>query len=385
MARRRRYPSAATITRARFYTDVGYMLWMRGEHDKMLENDCILYGCSDSSPQGGRNWLMIEYCCVQGALIPQLANAVFAMQSAHTGLWCDGLDECMKEWQATIMSSITKHKFPPTALGQGHSGHAHKVQATLHAMRLESNTWEVVIGLKQLEFSHCADRGTESEMHASWVPIPTSCPHWFSVPLDASDVLVGDAPPPLAVDMTTVLDVPGTYHAIDNMQKRIDKALPEFDVHVERFQIVARVFHQPHTREVFVHQCLGNMENIHFLFKDGPPLYEGGRAWGVTYDITEWILKRHFIIRTRWNLAKMSWDKVIADTAKTGKMIRAANDAIVDQHYWAFLYVQYGTSGYLKLLLDWCVSCPCHGGRFASHFDLKKDRVTVFEGCWFVF
>ena len=57
-------PSAATLTRARFYIDTAWMLQMRQTHQRIIEGGGVMFGLLDSSPQGGRNWLLAEYTCI---------------------------------------------------------------------------------------------------------------------------------------------------------------------------------------------------------------------------------------------------------------------------------------------------------------------------------
>jgi hypothetical protein len=53
-------PSAATMTRARLYVDVAYMLLKRKQFETLLESRPVFFGLIDSSPQGGRNWEIFE-------------------------------------------------------------------------------------------------------------------------------------------------------------------------------------------------------------------------------------------------------------------------------------------------------------------------------------
>ena len=53
------------------------------------------------------------------------------------------------------------------------------------------------------------------------------------------------------------------------------------------------------------------------LFDDGPPLYEGGREWRVTLDISHYFLERETVIVRHWWLALMLQD---------GETVAAAGD-----------------------------------------------------------
>ena len=72
-------PSAATISRMRFFADVAWMLQMCIIHESMIKDGALLYGQCDSSPQGGRNWLMTEYACIMPGQLNEVADAVEVM------------------------------------------------------------------------------------------------------------------------------------------------------------------------------------------------------------------------------------------------------------------------------------------------------------------
>ena len=57
--------------------DVAWMVRMREKHREMIVDGGFLFGMLDSSPQGGRNWLMVEYSYVRGeASLAALDSAI---------------------------------------------------------------------------------------------------------------------------------------------------------------------------------------------------------------------------------------------------------------------------------------------------------------------
>ena len=66
-------PSAATLSRARLYVDVGYMLFRQNYHEGLIHEEFppALYGLIDSSPQGGRNWELFELDCIRGQYVQE--------------------------------------------------------------------------------------------------------------------------------------------------------------------------------------------------------------------------------------------------------------------------------------------------------------------------
>jgi hypothetical protein len=76
------YPSPSVLSQARLYVDVSWMLYMQDQHGQLLASDCVLFGSSDSSPQGGRNWCIHEYMCIPGSKLLAVGDAALSMQQA---------------------------------------------------------------------------------------------------------------------------------------------------------------------------------------------------------------------------------------------------------------------------------------------------------------
>lgn len=233
------YPGPSTMTRARLYVDVTWMLHMQTMHTELIRTGSIFFSLSDSSPQGGRNWCMHEYFCISGSMLLDVADAVFAMQRAGVTPAADVDDagnfrELMQGWMRFVKDNIFHHQFPPTAFGVGHKGLSHNLHATFHGMRLENVSWDSVREMTDLTFSHCSDRGTEAKLIGKEVPLHSYFPYWMSLDINAlaaDDPMAVDHGPamPESVAFRKTLDVPGTYHAIDNMQKRALDKLPRWD------------------------------------------------------------------------------------------------------------------------------------------------------------
>ena len=81
-------PSPATLSRARFYADVSFMMAYRDRHAAMVSGGAVFFGLLDSSPQGGRNYLMSEYTCVQPGKTSECSSKLFSNgDNLRTQLW----------------------------------------------------------------------------------------------------------------------------------------------------------------------------------------------------------------------------------------------------------------------------------------------------------
>ncbi|CAK0890264.1 unnamed protein product [Prorocentrum cordatum] len=55
------WPSPSTISRARLCLDVAWMLRVSDVHTSAVQHNGALFPVFDSSPQGGRNWCLMEH------------------------------------------------------------------------------------------------------------------------------------------------------------------------------------------------------------------------------------------------------------------------------------------------------------------------------------
>eukprot|EP00974_Lingulodinium_polyedra_P107114 10369905-Lingulodinium_polyedra.AAC.1 len=72
-------PSPASLSRARFYADLAWMRTMARKHQALIEGGGLLFGMLDSSPQGGRNWLLSEYTCLLPDSLDRASEALETM------------------------------------------------------------------------------------------------------------------------------------------------------------------------------------------------------------------------------------------------------------------------------------------------------------------
>ena len=55
-------PSAALLSRANLFVDVAFMKVMCEKHEAMVMTQSVLFGLTDASPQGGREYQIMELC-----------------------------------------------------------------------------------------------------------------------------------------------------------------------------------------------------------------------------------------------------------------------------------------------------------------------------------
>ena len=63
-------PSDYVLSRFQLALDTGYMMWMRDRFRHIVETHGVIFSLSDSSPQGGRDWLLSEQYVVSSLTKP---------------------------------------------------------------------------------------------------------------------------------------------------------------------------------------------------------------------------------------------------------------------------------------------------------------------------
>ena len=105
-----------------------------------------------------------------------------------------------------------------------------------------------------------------------------------------------------AIDFRKMLACPGTFHIIENIQKRMMDGLNLWKKLKVNLSSVCIYFHRPHTRGEFIHLYLipSGREHMQALFSSGPPLLQGGRVWGVVVESLEWYFERMDLLDATW-------------------------------------------------------------------------------------
>jgi hypothetical protein len=103
--------SAATISRSRLTIDIAYMIYMRRQFESLITNDRapVCFAMFDSSPQGGRNWLLGELQWIPGAQLGQAADAAREMMLnvVHSGDDAQRHDILLSQVVASIQQVTT--------------------------------------------------------------------------------------------------------------------------------------------------------------------------------------------------------------------------------------------------------------------------------------
>ena len=99
------------------------------------------------------------------------------------------------------------------------------------------------------------------------------------------------------------------FHIVDGITKDMlkeCKVWPDVKLH---FEHLLSFFRKHYCRTMFVPSCLSAFPELRGYkdrFNTGPPLFEGGRAWGVLPRGIKWLLERERAIRQSWSLDRIT-------------------------------------------------------------------------------
>ena len=297
-------PSPATISRSKLFIDVTFMLFMRTRVADLLKEGSCFYLLLDSSPQGNQNWEMMEWCGVRGSCLQEVFR-VFQDQMKLSSVQPSDLTRDQLQEAAACLDVIRNgqlhHVLPPVALGIRRASLLDKVHAVLHGLRLECSSFADVQLLLQHTSSVTADLGTEAELSQVEINVGSMFPYWsdssgvstFELSEDAGAVEpepTGSAEPAVAVgapstntvSFRSCLFVPGLFNILDGATHTLLNSSEIWPEVKPLYESTVRFFHHAHYRRFFTSCCLSDpaTHGWAFLFNDGPPLFEGGRAWG---------------------------------------------------------------------------------------------------------
>ena len=409
-------PSEATVSRARLFLDVSFMMhWRRvwKQHVHATSGDPgVLFLLAASSPQGQQNWLMIETFGLHAGMAARamkLFEQLYALQ-LHIGPIPEDVLEKSLALVEDLRSCRFHHVLPPTALGPRHATLAHKTHALLHSLRLESESWAHVQQILGHVISITSDQGVEMGLNSVSARLDSLFPYWLQgcerleedtgiaedivcedlVPRDSSHVQEQQhaEPDPECVSLRASLFTPGLFHIVDGITKEAlnqCNVWPDMKVH---FESALSFFHMRHRRTMFVQSCLSQFPELRGfknLFETGPPLFEGGRAWGVLQKGISWLLRRERPIRQSWSADRLNHfgannrageerDDGAAAAGGSGVSIAKADEALGSDVFWGFLHLLQCTADALDAVFQWIQSCPCHPPRVHEQLLPLLDR-----------
>ena len=257
--------------------DVGVMTWQRHiHHEQRGKPMCSRYGFADSSPQGGRDWLVSVVRTVMPGDLRQFFSAVVFLSrdlemEAHTGAAAVADDpDAWPELPARqevggyasraqafshIADAIQARTCVPVALGSGKTALEDKVSALLYAFWLEVGLDRLVEFLESF-VSFTSDMGAERGIpDFASVDIREALPKWLVNSQIVEDS--GDAQPlRLPFFLPRALPVLGLLHIFANASKDIAKALRYWPSFFKSLKVLEKFICNQQRMRHFIASCL---------------------------------------------------------------------------------------------------------------------------------
>lgn len=284
-------PSRSLLGKLRFRVEMTYMLTMEEEWEQYLSGEgCVIFLGLDSSPQGGRDYLMTVLRIVRKDALCDLFGCILLLEN-HCDqeltvqeflAEADGMESLCKE----IASYWVDHVLPPTAKGAAAGTLGHICSKLTHSFRLECGNFQrTAAAIKSVEFS-LADYGTESlisKTDPAELPLHKLCP-WFEEPeekqgdnswtnpeieedfcqpltrdvVEEEDFTVGPAQCPAApgadptvpcFDMSATMHTVATLHCLHNAIGDIEAALPHFKAMADKIEALCNFLSSSWSKE----------------------------------------------------------------------------------------------------------------------------------------
>ena len=157
------FPSRSILCRMKFSFDVAWMLLRAERHAFLIAVVSVGYLLVDSSPQGGRNWMLEEAIFVRGDELENAGEAALQLKSfPRTAPFVDEQFENMDILCTAIKGALSRHTFPLTCMAARHADINHKCHCLVHSFRLDNSTWKLVAQFVNIFECVCADRDGES-------------------------------------------------------------------------------------------------------------------------------------------------------------------------------------------------------------------------------
>ena len=139
----------------------------------------VMWDLLDTSPHGGKNWMMTEHFFVSGDDVPQVVASVRRLlliacqmnqHAAAVASVADAYTEDQLDEELALVNElqllIERHVGILTALGSARSNTAHELQCYTHAEHVETGTANLFAALLLIDVSRTIDKGTEAGIGA---------------------------------------------------------------------------------------------------------------------------------------------------------------------------------------------------------------------------
>jgi hypothetical protein len=305
-------PHKSTLSRARMALDVGYMCFIRELNHRRLDRGVVRYAMLDSSPQGHRDFLLINITTIDKVQLHQMLLDTNVLQQFWEGE--DLQDQNAQRQEALILrrvqDNIDVHALPPMVIGSGRGTLAMKFHAFMFAQFLEcKSAWDLSLLASEL-IAITSDQGVEFGV-TRLEPIdvaalfPWSQQDGVGGDDDYMFAPLADAPIPPRIDLTGCVGIAGLLHIIHNSSADLESAMGTYKDTVRKLKHVANLVRRHATKDRLLNSCFNEGPALYMrreLQKFDGKVYEN--RWGTVAHCIIETLKLEHALRFGWSLQK---------------------------------------------------------------------------------
>ena len=258
--------SEATMSRWRLLFEAAACMccvWQIASMCRAPTHRPVFHALLDSSPQGGRDWLLSELHMLGHRVAPDQMLMHLWTLCSQAG---EGSEEQRRDFDAAqqaLQESVEVVVLPPSGLEHQRSDVHHKVHAFVHSLWTAAG--KSLPDVISCVASFATDFGTEAGISRTRAPAEIVCPQLDQDgAFQASDELAAAPDPWPLLDFTAALPVPGIHHIMHNICQDVCEQLPQFDQFKPHFQAMANFLCDPHVRQGMQERCFTQGEGMPF-------------------------------------------------------------------------------------------------------------------------
>lgn len=418
-------PSKTTIYASLLTIDCAHMLWWR-RRQAVQNRTSLMFYWADSSPQGGRDWLLTKFdyirkdqivdclesfhylCLTYNSLVEQLELVLEDLvadrppgDEAGDGALLDQFVadpqvlECLRARIAcaeSLTSQISQHTQAPMGIGSRAASVESKVRALLFGAWLDHGT-EAMQAMLPMVVSLTSDLGTEKaiiEYEArSWRSL---MPEWlFAAGIEEDGGAMNYESMRSGWLFENGFAIAGLLHIVNNMTLEVDKALSFWAEWLDGLKVISQLLSVGDHRRRFISKCVATSplrHEIEPLFAKNLPSIAEWR-WSTVSNILEPLRKLRWPLQATWSAAKYHEGEVADEAPQQpggggGGGGRASLDlaklsrTIANRLWWHYTDMLFTLHKLCDSLGSWGESCPCH--QFHENTDDVFDYMAKENG-----
>ena len=368
-------PDKSTISRARFMLDVALMCFFREYNHRMLAGGGMArYGMLDSSPQGGRDLLLVSVMSIPRDRLPELFICANQLHSFWEDWEGDHADEALLSQERSVMERLHEdlkmHASPVMVIGSGKGDLASKFEAFVFSQYLESKTVQDLASMLGDFTAITSDQGIEYGV-GRVIPVRSSAlfPWLEEAGGDDDDFMFApraDGAGVAELGLTGSVSIAGLLHIIHNSSLDLSSAMPSYKDTVHELKHVSNLVRRRDTKQRLLLRCFNSPPACYR--KRGIETFKGKcyeDRWATVASCSIDLLGVEDRLRSAWDVRRYGHVEE-QEGATDGANVQLVDEAMNDDYFWAMLRVFNFIASMLMQMWSWAESCSCHG-----HLDWK--------------